>query len=206
MLGPPGAGKGTQAERFARKQGLVRIATGDILREAVEQDAGLASSAKGAMDAGRLVADTVVVEIVRERLGRPDAERGFVLDGFPRTVAQAEALDEMTVRPVVVVDIEVPEDVLVLRLSMRRICRSCGATATPGLATCERCGGQLVQRRDDAADVVRERLRVYQRETQPLVEYYQPRSTFRSVDGDQSPDAVAADIAAAVASVVGGPL
>jgi len=204
MLGPPGAGKGTQAERFARKKGLVRIATGDILREAVEQDAGLASTAKGAMDAGRLVADTVVVEIVRERLGRPDAERGFVLDGFPRTVAQAEALDEMTARPVVVVDIEVPEDVLVLRLSMRRICRSCGATATPGLETCERCGGQLVQRRDDAADVVRERLRVYQRETQPLVEYYQPRSTFRSVDGDQSPDAVAADIAAAVASVVGG--
>lgn len=204
MLGPPGAGKGTQAERFARKQGLTRIATGDILREAVEQDAELASAAKGAMDAGRLVADDLVVEIVRNRMRSPEAARGFVLDGFPRTVAQAEALESMAATPLVVVDIEVPEDVLVTRLAARRICRSCGATATPGLSACERCGGQLVQRRDDGAEVIRERLRVYQRQTQPLVEYYQPRPTFRSVDGDQSPDAVAADIAAAVASVVGG--
>jgi adenylate kinase len=146
-----------------------------------------------------------MISIIRERLRRPDAERGFVLDGFPRTVVQAEALDRMAERgpSLVVVDIEVPEERLVERLGARRICRNCGWTAAPGLKACEKCGGELIQRRDDTADVVRERLQVYLRETQPLVEFYSMRRTFRSVDGDQSPDAVAADVAAAVASVVG---
>jgi len=128
-----------------------------------------------------------------------------VLDGFPRTVAQAAALDEMfdhTV-PLVVVNIEVPEERLIERLTLRRICGSCGWNAVPGITQCSKCGGALVQRRDDNVEVVRERLRVYARQTEPLVEFYQRRPTFRVVDGDQTADAVAADLAAAVASASG---
>jgi adenylate kinase len=206
MLGPPGAGKGTQAERYARTRGVPKISTGDILREAVQEGTEVGRAAKAVMDTGRLVGDDVMIEIVRERLRRPDAQRGFVLDGFPRTVRQAEALDRLLDDdvPLVVVDIEVPEETLVRRLSTRRICRQCGWTAAPGLASCEKCGGELVQRRDDNADVVRERLQVYERDTQPLVEFYSRRPSFRSVDGDQPADSVAEDLAAAVASVTGG--
>jgi adenylate kinase len=206
MLGPPGAGKGTQAARFAREHRVPRISTGDILREAVQEGTPLGRAARAVMDAGRLVGDDIVIGIVGERLEREDAAGGFVLDGFPRTIPQAEALDGMvdTRAPLVVVDIEVPEDALVERLSGRRVCGACGWTAPPGLAVCAKCGGTLIQRRDDGPDVVRERLRVYARDTRPLVEFYRQRATFRSVDGDQAQDAVAADIAAAVASVVGG--
>jgi adenylate kinase len=205
-LGPPGAGKGTQAERFARDRGVPRISTGDILREAVQAGTPLGRAAKAVMDTGRLVGDDVVNGIVRERLARPDATPGFVLDGFPRTVAQAQALDEMIDdrTPLVIVQIEVPEEVLVERLSSRRICGACGWIAAPGVTSCARCGGTLIQRPDDRPDVVRERLRVFMRDTQPLIEYYRRRPTFRSVDGDQSESAVAADIAAAVAAVLGG--
>lgn len=205
MLGPPGAGKGTQADQYAKKRSVPKISTGDILREAVQHGSDLGRRAKATMESGRLVSDEIMVGIVRERLGRPDAERGFVLDGFPRTVAQAQELDEMLddESPLVIVDLEVDDDVLVQRLGSRRICRSCGRTVVPGLTSCDRCGGELVQRRDDGAEVVRERLRVYARDTQPLVEFYRRRPTFRSVDGDQTPEAVAADIAAAVASASG---
>jgi adenylate kinase len=206
VLGPPGAGKGTQAERFARDRGLPKISTGDILREAVQSGTELGRAARALMETGRLVGDDVMIEIVRERLERNDARRGFVLDGFPRTVAQAKALDKMLddEAPLAIIDVEVPEDAIVRRLSARRICGSCGWTAVSGASACAKCGGALVQRRDDAEDVVRERLRVYQDDTQPLVDFYRDRSTFRSVDGDQSPDAVAADIAAAVAAAVRG--
>jgi adenylate kinase len=157
------------------------------------------------MDAGRLVSDDVMIGIVRERLARPDAVRGFVLDGFPRTVAQAHALDEMLddESPLIVIDVDVPEETLERRLGARRICKECGWTAPPGPLVCEKCGGELVQRRDDGAEVVRERLRVYGNESHPLVDFYHQRPTFRSVDGDQAPEAVAADISAAVASVLG---
>jgi len=204
MLGPPGAGKGTQAERFARERGVPKISTGDILREAAQSGTDVGRKAKAVMDAGRLVGDDIMNGIVRERIERNDARRGFVLDGFPRTVAQAEALDALLddESPLVIIDIEIPEDVLVRRLSTRRICGSCGWTAVPGSTSCSRCGGALVQRRDDDDNVVRERLGVYGRDTQPLVNYYRRRPTFRSVDGDQSPDAVAADISAAVAAAV----
>jgi adenylate kinase len=206
MLGPPGAGKGTQADRFARARGVPRISTGDILREAVQEGTPLGRAAKATMDAGRLVGDDVMIGIVKERLARPDTRPGFVLDGFPRTVAQAQALDDLldAEAPLVIVDIEVPEDALVARLSTRRICRECGWTAVPGVESCARCGGALIQRKDDLPDVVRERLSVYARDTQPLVEFYRRRPTFRSVDGDQVQDAVGADIAAAVAAVLGG--
>ena len=205
MMGAPGAGKGTQAERVAREQGVPRVSTGDILREAVQAGSPLGKAAKAVMASGALVSDDIVIGIVRDRLARPDAAKGFVLDGFPRTVAQAEALDESLdhAAPLVVVDIEVPTEVLVSRLSSRRICASCGWLATPGATVCEKCGGKLVQRPDDTADVVRERLRVYERDTQPLVEFYRRRETFRAVDGDQTPEGVARDIAAAIASVLG---
>jgi adenylate kinase len=205
MLGPPGAGKGTQAELFARARNLPKVSTGDILREAVQAGTPLGRAARAVMDAGRLVGDDIMIGIVRERLQRPDALRGFVLDGFPRTVVQAMALDDLMADepPLVVLDIEVPEEALVRRLSERRICANCGWIAAPGSKECARCGGPLVQRRDDEVDVVRERLRVYMRDTQPLVEYYRRRPSFRSVDGDQAPDAVTADISAAVASVLG---
>lgn len=206
MLGPPGAGKGTQAEKFARSRGVPRISTGDILREAVHAGTEMGRAAREVMDAGRLVGDDIMIGIVRERLSRPDTRAGFVLEGFPRTVAQARALDTLIddVAPLVVVDIEVPEDVLVRRLQIRRICSTCGWTAPPGTTVCAKCGGSLVQRTDDNEAVVRERLAVYLRSTQPIVDFYQSRNTFRSVDGDQTEESVAADLSAAVASVVGG--
>ncbi len=205
VLGAPGAGKGTQAERFGRSRGVPKISTGDTLREAVQAGTSLGRASKAIMDAGQLVGDDIMIGVVKERLGRPDTAPGFVLDGFPRTVAQAVALDAMIdgTGPVVVVNIEVPEETLVERLTQRRICGNCGWNAVPGMAACAQCGGPLVMRRDDSADIVRERLRIYGRDTQPLVEFYRTRPTFRVVDGDQTPDAVAADLAAAVASAIG---
>ena len=205
MLGAPGAGKGTQAEMFAKAKGALRISTGDILRDAVQAGTELGRITKAVMDSGQLVGDEIMIDIARERLSRPDTRVGYVLDGFPRTVAQAAAFDEMLdgSAPLVVVNIEVPEERLIERMTLRRICGSCGWNAVPGMTQCSKCGGALVQRRDDNVEVVRERLRVYARDTQPLVEYYRRRPTFRVVDGDQTADAVAADLAAAVASASG---
>lgn len=195
MLGPPGAGKGTQAERIAREEGIPKISTGDILREAVAEGTELGRIAKAAMDAGRLVSDDVMIGIVRERLSRPDVGRGFILDGFPRTVAQAEALDAMMAgrAPLIVIEMVVPAEELVRRTSQRRVCSRCGfTTRADGPDRCTRCGGDLVSRTDDGSEVVRERQQVYMRQTQPLVEYYKSRPTFRVVNGNQPPDAVAA--------------
>jgi adenylate kinase len=204
MLGPPGAGKGTQAERFAVKHGVPKISTGDILREAIHADTELGLSAKATIYAGGLVGDDVMIGIVGERLQRPDTARGFVLDGFPRTVVQAEALDGlMSGRgPLVVVDIVVPEDVLLRRLAARRICGNCGVNALVEWTTaCGNCGGPLGTRTDDSEGVVAERLKVYHRQTKPIVDFYRMRPTFRSVNGAQAPDRVAAELAAAVAAV-----
>jgi adenylate kinase len=201
MLGPPGAGKGTQAEGFAREQSIPKISTGDILRDAVAAGTELGCIAKRAMDAGQLVSDDVMIGIVRERLGRPDVARGFILDGFPRTVAQAEALDGMMAGrpPLVVIEIVVPTEELVRRTSQRRVCSRCGfTTIADGSANCSRCGGELISRSDDSEAVVRERLQVYLRQTQPLVDYYKARPTFRVVNGNQSQEAVAADLRAAI--------
>ena len=208
MLGPPGAGKGTQAERISRTRGLPKISTGDILREAVHVGTALGAAAKEAMEAGRLVSDDVMIGIVEERLGRPDARGGFVLDGFPRTIVQAGALDRMVDGrgPLVVLDIVVPEDVLVRRLASRRICSECGVNAAVDwLTACGKCGGQLVARVDDGTEIVRERLGVYQRQTRPLVDYYSARPTFRQIEGNQPPDVVtgAIDAALAAASAAG---
>jgi adenylate kinase len=201
VLGPPGAGKGTQGERFARSRGIPRISTGDILREAVANGTELGRRARAIMDRGELVNDEVMVGIVRERLDRDDARAGFVLDGFPRTVAQAEALDAIVAGrdPLIVVDIAVPEDELVRRLASRLVCESCGTTATPASRPiCGTCGGRLIQRADDNEAVVRERLKVYHRQSEPLVGYYRTRPTFRAIDGAQAPERVARDLAAAI--------
>jgi adenylate kinase len=200
MMGPPGAGKGTQAGRFAKERGLLKISTGDILREAIKEGKPEGLEAKARMDRGELVDDATMIAIVRDRLMRPDARNGFVLDGFPRTVAQAEALDRiMEARangPLVVIDVVVPERELVRRLASRRICGSCGTNAEPSsdAATCGACGGQMVQRADDNQDVVLERLKVYQRATKPVLEFYRERPTFRIVNGAQAPERVAGEL------------
>jgi adenylate kinase len=207
MLGPPGAGKGTQAERLAKSRSLPKISTGDILREAVQAGTELGLVAKATMEAGNLVSDDVMIGIVRERLDREDAKAGFVLDGFPRTVVQATALDSMVQGrgPLCVLDIVVPEDVLVRRLATRRICSRCGVNAAvEWTGDCRKCGGQLVARVDDSLDIVRERLKVYQRQTKPLVDYYSKRPTFRSIDGNQPPDVVTSQIDAVLNELCGG--
>jgi adenylate kinase len=209
FLGPPGAGKGTQADRFAGAHGIPKVSTGDILRESVEAGSEIGLRAKSIMESGQLVSDEVMIGIVRERLDRPDVARGFILDGFPRTVAQAVSLDRLMVgrTPLTIVDIQVPEAELERRLTNRLICGQCRANAPEGLAAgsdeaqparCARCGGAFVQRADDNQAVVRERLKVYERDTRPLVDYYRPRPTFCAIDGQQTPDAVSAAIEAAV--------
>jgi adenylate kinase len=203
MLGPPGAGKGTQAERLAFRHQLPKISTGDILREAVQGGTALGRVARATMAAGSLIGDDVMIGIVQERLDRDDARRGFVLDGFPRTVVQATALDRMidSRGPLIVVDIAVPDDVLARRLASRRICSRCGSNADPEWESrCPKCDGELVTRADDGDAIVRERLKVYKRQTRPLVEYYSARPTFRVVDGNQPADVVAAQVEAAVST------
>ena len=204
MMGPPGAGKGTQAGRFARERGLLKISTGDILRDGIKAEVPGVLRAKERMDRGELVDDDTMVTIVRERLSRPDAAQGFVLDGFPRTVPQAHALDEIVAErnagPLVIVDVRVPEQELIRRLAGRLICATCGANAeTPkdGSApatVCGLCGGSLVQRTDDNVEVVRARLKVYERTTKPLVEFYRDRVTFRVVNGAQPLERVAHEL------------
>jgi adenylate kinase len=205
VLGPPGAGKGTQSERLSLSHGLLKISTGDILREAVQSRTELGCSARAAMEAGNLVSDEVMIGIVRTRLSRDDVRSGFILDGFPRTVIQATALDRIMDErgPLVVLDIVVPEEALVRRLAARRICSKCGTNApVDSAASCPKCGGTLIARVDDQVDVVRERLKVYQRQTKPLVDYYSTRGTFRTIDGDQAPDIVAAAVREALSQAV----
>jgi adenylate kinase len=204
MMGPPGAGKGTQAARLARARGVPAISTGDMMREAVKAGSPMGLAAKRSMDAGELVDDETMIGIVRDRLLRPDTAAGFVLDGFPRTVVQAKALDRIMgdrgKGGLVVVDVVVPEDELVRRLAGRRICAACGTNADPAQhgAVCARCGGALVTRADDRQEVVLERLRVYRRETAAVVDYYRERSTYCTVNGAQPPERVSSDISAVV--------
>jgi adenylate kinase len=210
MLGPPGAGKGTQAARIASDHRVPKISTGDMLRNAVASGSSLGHLVKETVARGALVSDDVIVALVRERLTESDAADGFVLDGFPRTVVQAEALDVLlNGAPLAVVEIRVPDDELVRRVRGRRICERCGTTVSafdgdPSLAlVCKMCGGRLVQRSDDSEQVVRDRLKIYWRETQPMIGFYEGRPTFRRVDGAQPPVSVYEAIAAAVAEMNG---
>ena len=206
VMGPPGAGKGTQAARLAVEWSLPTIATGDILRDAIRRNTPLGRKASALVDQGHLVDDETVVGIVRERLHRPDVAAGFLLDGFPRTVVQAEALDgiiaEAGLAPLVVVNIDVPADELVRRVLDRRVCVSCGTNAKPDEheLVCGKCGGEMVRRSDDTEAVVRERLSVYDRQTRPLVEFYRDRQTYREVNGAATTGQVTAALNAALDS------
>ncbi|MFO7694826.1 MAG: adenylate kinase [Vicinamibacterales bacterium] len=203
LIGPPGAGKGTQAERLAARLNVPRISTGDLLREAVTLGTSLGGLVRAVMARGELVGDGLMVDLVRERLERPDAAAGFVLDGFPRTVPQAEALERLVEGrgPLTVVEILVPEAELVRRLGARLVCGACGVNAPPGTdaGRCGRCGGALVQRADDGAEVVRERLRVFAGAARPLIEFYRSRGLHREVDGAPAPDEVFTALERAVA-------
>jgi adenylate kinase len=202
MLGKPASGKGTQAARLAQARGIPKISTGDILRDAAQAGTELGRTAKALMDRGEFLADDDMIRIVQERLARPDAAAGFILDGFPRTIGQAQALDDrLPGAPLVIVDLDVPDQELLRRMQERRVCSRCAAIAEPGSArdVCERCGGGLIMRADDGDDQVRRhRLEVYARQSKPLLDYYKSRQTFCSINGAQAPDAVARELAASI--------
>ena len=207
IFGPPGAGKGTQAERIAGRFGVPHIATGDLLRDAVARGTELGVKARGFMERGELVPDEIVVGIVEERLRRPDCKRGFVLDGFPRTLAQAKALDEilekLEIKIDAVINLETSEEEIVKRLSNRRVCKLCGAVYhlifnppknSERCDRCDRCGGELYQREDDREEVIKRRIQVYRMQTRPIIEYYQERGVLITVDGNRSIEEVSKSI------------
>jgi adenylate kinase len=191
LLGAPGAGKGTQAEVICSHFSIPAISTGNIIREALKSGTEMGVRAKSFMDAGKLVPDEVVIGIIQERLVQDDCKNGFVLDGFPRTIPQAEALDKMGVRIDKVIDIEVADDKIVLRMSGRRVCENCGASyhllyKKPEVeGVCGKCGGTLVQRKDDHPDTVKERLNVYHEQTEPLKGYYAKQGKLCVVEGQE---------------------
>jgi adenylate kinase len=204
FVGPPGVGKGTQAQRLAERRGMVKISTGDVLREAVRQGTPLGVRAKAFMDAGSLVPDDLVIGMLSERLAGDDTARGCLLDGFPRTIAQAEALGKMLERRGEALDLvvafEADPEVIVDRLSGRRSCPRCGKVyhvqfdPSPAGARCGGCGAELVQREDDREATIRRRLKVYEEETAPLLAYYRDRGLLVLVDGTAPIDAVAARV------------
>ena len=205
LFGPPGAGKGTQAAILADAAGLRKLSTGDLLREAVREGTPLGQQARRYMDAGELVPDEVILGLVREVMAGDHTARGFILDGFPRTIPQAEALDRMLDeigRPLTaVVVLDVDDETLVRRLSGRRTCSSCGAVYNvntgdaPADGRCVRCGGELIQRSDDEPATIRRRLQVYREQTAPLLDYYQRGATpVYTLDGDRAIDEVQADL------------
>ena len=202
FLGPPGAGKGTQAVRVCEQLGIPQISTGDILRRAIKNETPTGLAAKSYIDKGQLVPDSVVIDIVRERLVQDDCKNGYLLDGFPRTVAQAEALEGFA-KIDAVVDINVSDEKLVARLSGRRVCLSCGGTyhvsQLNGSMTCAKCGSELIQRADDKAETVLSRLTVYHAQTEPLIDFYTQRGLLKEIDGAQPMD----DCYAAIMAVLG---
>lgn len=194
LLGPPGAGKGTQAQEISKRLGIPHISTGDMFREAIKAGTELGRQAERYLKDGLLVPDNVTVGLVQERLGQPDCRQGFLLDGFPRTVAQAQEFDHwLEGREQVldaVINIEVPGSELMARLTGRRVCRQCGVTYhirynPPASGKCDVCGGELVQRTDDTEAVVSKRLAVYMEQTAPLIAYYRQRELLKEVDGSK---------------------
>ncbi len=212
FIGPPGAGKGTQAIQLARQGGAVHVSTGDMLREHVANGTALGRKAKGFMDAGQLVPDELIIEMVEERLGRSDATGSWILDGFPRTLPQAEALDrslDRTGRRLThVVSFRVPREALMQRLTGRRTCSACGAiwnvhskpTAVDGV--CDACGGALTQRSDDRPEAVEQRLVAYDGQTRPLLDFYRSSGRLVEIDADRSPDVVFKELGEALAKEV----
>lgn len=208
LMGPPGAGKGTQAEKLIREYGIPQISTGDMFRAAVKCGTALGKEAKSYMDKGALVPDSVTVGIVKERLAQDDCKKGWILDGFPRTTAQASALDailhDLGIQLTAVLDFNVNRDDLVKRVSGRLVCRQCGASFHKEFrppkqeGVCDNCGGELYQRADDNEVTVRERLAVYDTSTKPLIDYYKVSGRYYEINGDQSMDKVFADVQAAL--------
>ena len=191
LLGAPGAGKGTQAEIICEKLSIPAISTGNILRKAVKNGTEMGKKAKAFIDSGKLVPDEVIISIIKERLGEPDCAGGFILDGVPRTVVQAEAIEKAGIEIDKVIDIEVADEAIVKRLSGRRVCSSCGASyhtiykpsADP--TKCDRCGGELIVRKDDEPSTVLERLRTYHEQTEPLKDFYAARGKLAVVEGQE---------------------
>ena len=200
LLGAPGAGKGTQAAKLVEEFATPHISTGDILRAAVKNQTELGKKAKSYMDAGDLVPDSLIIDLMDERLREPDCEKGFILDGFPRTTAQAVALDDMLVRLERPLDaallVDVDPEVIIKRLTERRCCKECGYIGTAADATCPKCGGEMYQRDDDNETTVRNRLDVYAKSTSPLIDYYKGKGLLKSVDGDRPVDTVYVDVKA----------
>jgi adenylate kinase len=207
MLGPPGAGKGTQTRQLRRRWGIPDISTGGMLRDAVQAATPLGRAVRTIMESGGLIDDEVIIGIVRERLNLPDTKAGFLLDGFPRTIPQARALDALLAdrAPLIIVEIVLTEAEVVRRLASRMVCAECGTNAmdTGEGSTCYDCGGPLVPRADDREQVVLNRLAVYRSQTEPLVTYYGERSNFCRIDGAQLPDDVTSDIIKAVEGIRG---
>ena len=208
LLGAPVAGKGTQAEVISQKLNIPSLSTGNMLREAQKKGTPLGQQAKSYMESGQLVPDELVIGIIKERMAQPDCAGGFILDGFPRTVAQAEALDQMGVAIDRVIEIDVPDEAIVTRMSGRRVCEGCGAsyhlTHNPPAAegVCDKCGGKLVTRKDDDPKTVQQRLETYHRQTQPLVDYYQKAGKLRTIDGNQPLEEASAAILRALEASV----
>lgn len=204
FLGPPGSGKGTQSKLLESKLGVPHLSTGDMFRKALSEKTPVGLQAKGFMDRGEYVPDQVVIDLIKERVSQPDAARGFILDGFPRTINQAEALDlvllSMGLKLDNIVNFQIPEDVLVARLSDRRTCSKCGRilsaeASAQSTVECKVEGAcEFVQRSDDLPEVIRKRMSVYQAQTSPLLKFYQARPGFITVDGDQDPGVVTESI------------
>ena len=191
FLGPPGAGKGTQAQKICYALNIPQVSTGDMLRRAMKDGTETGLKAKSYIDAGKLVPDEVIIDIVKERLAMDDCKGGYILDGFPRTVPQAEALDTFAAIDSVI-ELDVADQVLVDRLSGRRVCLKCGATyhvsMLNGKTTCDKCGDELIQRDDDKPETVQNRLTVYHEQTAPLIGYYEKKGLLHKVAGDQGID------------------
>lgn len=203
-MGPPGAGKGTQAEKLTEILNIPHISTGDMFRKAIKDQTDLGKQAKSFMDKGELVPDEVTVGIVKDRITEKDCRNGFLLDGFPRTVVQADALakmlEDLGIKLDSVINVEVPYEELIGRLTGRRICRSCGATyhmifnPPKDEGVCDKCGGELYQRDDDTEETAKNRLLVYEKQTAPLLEYYNNTGLLVNINGNQSMEEVLADI------------
>lgn len=204
FLGPPGAGKGTQAEKISELYGIAHISTGDMLRSQMREGTPLGAEAKGYIDRGELVPDELIVAMVAERIKEEDCANGFLLDGFPRTVSQAEALNGISDIDMVI-DIAVPAERLMERIGGRRMCSGCGAgyhTSSYHKDTCEKCGASLYIRDDDRPETVKHRITVYEHQTKPLIDYYREKGNLSRVNGDNTPDRVFDDVAAAIKGLV----
>ena len=204
FLGPPGVGKGTVAKRLWGKNGIPQISTGDLLRAAVKEGTGLGKKAKGYMDAGKLVPDDLVIDLLKQRISRDDCKNGFVLDGFPRTIPQAEALDKSNVVIGKVLNFKAKENTVIERISGRRTCKKCGAiyhvkNIPPKVeGICDKCGGELFQRDDDKIEAVRKRLEVYKEQTAPLIDYYKKKKILIDIETEKPLDEILKDVKAKI--------